>query len=109
MVLGEGTLGGRGLYSPGTTRRRRLHAPSAVCSHCRKKSLLQFCDQIDFRRLEVERAEPDADPPAVSFRVSFVQKGTINLCDAVERSEFARRDGKWLYTRGDVRYEAPRE
>jgi len=74
-----------------------------------KKSLLQFCDQIDFRRLEVERAEPDADPPAVSFRVSFVQKGTINLCDAVERSEFARRDGKWLYTRGDVRYEAPRE
>ena len=40
-----------------------------------KKSLLQFCDQMDFQRLVIQDTKPDATPPQVSFRASFVQKG----------------------------------
>ncbi|KAL1524054.1 hypothetical protein AB1Y20_018965 [Prymnesium parvum] len=73
-----------------------------------KKSLLQFCDQMDFQRLEVQHVNVDASPPTVQFQASLVQKGTLNLMDMRETSEFIERDGKWFYTHGTVAYESPR-
>jgi len=73
-----------------------------------KKDLLQFCDTMEFQGLTVETEEADAEPPTVEFRATFAQKGTLKLVDACEKSEFIRREGKWLYTRGKVTYDTPR-
>uniref|UniRef100_A0A7S3BIJ8 YchJ-like middle NTF2-like domain-containing protein n=1 Tax=Haptolina ericina TaxID=156174 RepID=A0A7S3BIJ8_9EUKA len=76
-----------------------------------KKSMLGFMDNLDFQKLRVvdEQLGSAPDEASVHFRATFVQKGSINIVDAVERSQFVRRDGHWLYASGVVEYEAPQD
>jgi len=74
-----------------------------------KKSLLSFCDEFEFQGLEsVSESKLVGDTAAaVSFRANFVQKGTLKLLVSCEDSSFVRdASGKWLYSSGEVTYEA---
>jgi len=72
-----------------------------------KRSLLGFCDDFEFQQLDVGDAAVEAESGTVSFRAHIAQKGTVNLLVLCEKSRF-RKDasGRWLYTDGDVTYEA---
>ena len=52
-------------------------------------------------------ATVEAESGIASFRAHIAQKGTVNLLVLCEKSRF-RKDtsGRWLYTDGDVTYEA---
>lgn len=49
-----------------------------------------------------------AELAQVSFKVDFVQKGTLNLMVLNEKSTFRKdaESGKWLYSKGEVSYDA---
>jgi len=73
-----------------------------------KKSLMQFCDNFVFEKLEV--GEHEAVMPGavetVAFRASMVQKGAVKMLDLLETSTIVREGDRWLYAKGDVTYEA---
>ena len=77
-----------------------------------KKGLLSFCDDFDFQGLKLDDADAASaatgDTAVVGFRANFCQKGSINLMALREFSTFRRSadDGSWLYSAGDVSYEA---
>ena len=80
-----------------------------------KKTLLGFMDDFEFQGLELPEDAADAPPvdlssassASVGFRARFVQKGTLNLMVLCEQSTYRKADdGRWLYSAGDVSYEA---
>ena len=80
-----------------------------------KKELLQFSDEIDFQSFAAEEAAEAAANAqgeacvSVPFRATFLKKGTINIMDLCETSTLVQRDASWLYARGEVSYDSPKQ
>jgi len=74
-----------------------------------RATLLNFMDDFCYDGLEVVSTEAVGEAEAVvKFRAEVAQKETLNLKVLVERATFTKdASGAWLYTRGDVEYEAP--
>ncbi len=63
---------------------------------------LELDPKVRWRRLEITATEaggPLDTAGVVSFEAHFRQDGTVRV--QRERSEFVRRDGRWLYVSGD--------
>lgn len=74
-----------------------------------RKGLLKFCDDFEFQGLEVlsDDIEMGSGTAKVPFKANFCQKGTVALTVLNELSSFRQtEDGEWLYTKGEVSYEA---
>jgi SEC-C motif-containing protein len=74
-----------------------------------RKTLLTFCDDFEFQGLEVlsDGIEMGTGEAKVPFKAKFCQKGTVQLTVLNELSTFRQtEDGQWLYTKGEVSYEA---
>ena len=74
-----------------------------------KRSLLTFCDDFEFQGLEVlaDGIEMGTGSAKVPFKAKFCQKGTVALTILNELSTFRQTgNGEWLYTKGEVSYEA---
>jgi SEC-C motif-containing protein len=74
------------------------------------KELLHMCDSFAFEKLRI-LSEPSIDDSTATatFSVSLVEKGTVRMFRAVETSAFVLREGSWLYSGGEVRYEDDKE
>lgn len=69
--------------------------------------LLGMCDRFCFEGLHlIGQPVVSGDTATAIFSVELVEKGSIKMFIAVETSSFIRRDGKWLYSDGEVRYES---
>lgn len=74
-----------------------------------RKTLLKFCDDFEFQGLEVlaDGIEMGTGSAKVPFKAKFCQKGTVALTILNELSTFRQTgNGEWLYTKGEVSYEA---
>lgn len=72
-----------------------------------KRQLLNFCDSFAFEGLELGEHTTEADgSEKVSFRATIVEKGAIKMLDLLETSTFVREDDRWMYSHGEVSYEA---
>lgn len=61
--------------------------------------IYSFCDNTDFKKLEILDSKEGADESFVTFKAHLEQNGTnVSFC---EKSKFLKVDGKWLYRSGE--------
>lgn len=71
-----------------------------------KKGLIKYCDMFEFQGLSMGEEDLEEETATVAFKAAFVQKGSVNLLNLCETSNFVKSDGEWLYNSGAVDYEA---
>jgi SEC-C motif-containing protein len=65
----------------------------------------EFSEGVRFTGVEILAHHEEVDAARVTFHAGLQRARGRRRVDAsfVEESEFVRRDGRWLYSRGDVR------